>query len=576
MLYLRLLLLAVLVAFTTAAFGQQPAVFEPYTIFPLSQEAQTVAIGDLNSDTRDDIAVAAWPSALFVLYQQDDGTLGTPVQLAAPNMPLGLVIADLDADGRNDLAVGGDSGRIYIYYQQPGGTFGLPTICYAYGSVNSLTIADVNNDGFADIAATSSSYPAFFVLLQMASGAFDLPKFYQVNGANARCICASDCNSDGLPDLAMLLEDQICFQTQNPLGEFDLPQYLPSLWAHSMAAGDVTGDGLNDLVFTVSTNQPDSAVGVFNQTSAGFAVEPIMYSAYDFIGPLVLADIDGDDRIDIATAHAGYEAVSIFHQTSEGVLGTENIIPASYATSYQCGSVAAGDLNSDGFIDLAVADWWNGLTVFLHTRASDTTPPICTLEFSGTSGLNGWYVSHVLVNITASDDENGTGIKSVYYALNEGGWQDYAGPFNVSIEGITSIGYCAEDMAGNRSEEQWIEVRVDTEPPSLLLTPSLTSLWPPNGKVINVPIEVTAVDVTSGLAGLHLKVIDEYGLANQDIDVPSGWIEIPLEASRDSHDPDDRIYTLVLTGADAAGNTASAQAEIIVPKSKLKEPKKNK
>ena len=130
--------------------------FESPVVYGLSQEAKTVAVGDLNGDGRDDVAVTAWPSALYVLYQQPDGSLGPPVQLYSPNMPLGLAIGDLNRDSRMDLAVGGSSGTILLYYQLNDGTLGWPDICFGYGLVNSLVIDDLNGDGLADIADTSA------------------------------------------------------------------------------------------------------------------------------------------------------------------------------------------------------------------------------------------------------------------------------------------------------------------------------------------------------------------------------------------------------------------------------------
>ncbi|HOP79564.1 MAG TPA: VCBS repeat-containing protein, partial [Armatimonadota bacterium] len=101
--------------------GQSTDEFEPYMLLPLGQEAQTAAIGDLNGDGLNDIAVTAWPSAIYVLYQQSDGTAGSPVELSAPQMPLGLAIGDINGDGLADLAAGGTSGQIWLYYQQPDG-----------------------------------------------------------------------------------------------------------------------------------------------------------------------------------------------------------------------------------------------------------------------------------------------------------------------------------------------------------------------------------------------------------------------------------------------------------------------
>jgi len=85
---LRITLLLLVLASARLAHGVP--LLDPSVTYPVNQEAQTLAIGDLNNDSRDDAAVAAWPSAVYVFYQQEGGDLAAPVQLPSPNMPLGI------------------------------------------------------------------------------------------------------------------------------------------------------------------------------------------------------------------------------------------------------------------------------------------------------------------------------------------------------------------------------------------------------------------------------------------------------------------------------------------------------
>src|SRR3990170_55893 len=112
--FLRLPFFFALLLVSATASAQTPALLEPYSTYPLVQEAQTVAIGDLNGDGRDDVAVAAWPSALYVMYQNSSGLLDPLVELFAPTMPLGLAMGDLNGDGRKDLAIGGAYGEVWL------------------------------------------------------------------------------------------------------------------------------------------------------------------------------------------------------------------------------------------------------------------------------------------------------------------------------------------------------------------------------------------------------------------------------------------------------------------------------
>jgi len=567
----KLSLLITLLA--AACWAESPAEFEPYTYYWLEQEAETVAVGDLNGDGRDDVALTVWPSAVLVFYQQEDGTLGTPVALSAPNMPLGLAIADLDGNGRLDLAVGGTGGLILLYYQQPDGTLGIPSVCSGYGNINSMALNDFNGDGLVDIAMTTGSTAAAFLFLQNGSGRFGLPLVYPVAGANARCVTALDYNSDGRRDIALLLRDQACCLIGNAAGGYDAPRYFPALWAHSLAAGDVTGDGRDDLVFSAAVNQPQALIGVYAQPAIWPSPAQLLtYASLDCAAPIALADIDGDGRIDVLAAHSGYAALTVFHQTAEGTLGPWESYEIPYSSFYQPGALAVGDLNSDGLPDVALADPWNGLVLLLHTKASDTTTPTVSAELSGALGVGGWYVSPVVITLTAEDNAGGSGVKAVYYTLDGVTWLTCSGPVTIAAEGVTWFGYCAEDLAGNKSEAQQVEIKVDTKPPTLALTPSTATLWPPKGKPVDVSVAFSAVDATSAVAALHLKVVDEYGLLQPEMDVTTSPVTVTLIASRNETDKDGRAYTLVLTGTDGAGNTASVQSTVVVPHSNSGKP----
>ena len=153
-------------------------------------------------------------------------------------------------------------------------------------------------------------------------------------------------------------------------------------------------------------------------------------------------------------------------------MGDWTTYPVPYSNNYECGALAVGDLNSDGSPDLAIADMWNGLVVLLHTPDAaaplpDTTAPVCTASVSGTLGLDGWYTSAVTVTLTAEDEAGGSGLSGILTTRDGTTWSSYSEPLVLSEQGVTTIGYCAEDNAGNRSQVQWVSVKVDTAPPVL-------------------------------------------------------------------------------------------------------------
>lgn len=565
----------ILLLVCAGAVAQSSAQLEPYSTYYVGQQAQTAVIGDFNGDGRDDVAVAAWPSAVYVFYQQQDGSLGEPIEMFAPNMPLGLAVGDLNADGRNDLAVGGTDGNVFVYYQAYGGLSAMPVVCYAYGNITSIAIGDLTGDGLADLAVGTQSWNALFVIPQMAGGGFDLPEFYLFTGHNGRCVTICDLNADGANDVAMLVDDNICCFFGTGGGGFEAPFYLSALWAHSLVYADANGDGLNDLIFTVATNQPDSALGVYAQAASGAFAPVQLYPAYDFVQALAALDIDGDGAADLTAACAGYEALTVHMGGIDG-LGPFATYPAPYCNNYQPGALAAGDLNCDGAPDLALADPWSGLVVFLNAGKSDTTAPTCDVEVTGTPGANGWYVSAVKVDAAAFDEPGGSGLQAVYRRIGDGPWELHTAPLTLEQDGVWLVGFRAEDVAGNVSQEHLVRVQIDCTAPELALAPAENTLWPPSKQVVEMPVTVAAADAVSGLDMLTLSVVDEYGLVEPQVEVTSSPVFIKLVADREGGDKDGRTYTLVLTGTDKAGNTAMVSSTVTVPASSPKKPKESK
>ena len=96
----------------------------------------------------------------------------------------------------------------------------------------------------------------------------------------------------------------------------------------------------------------------------------------------------------------------------------------------------------------------------------DTTPPATTALLSGTEGDNGWYVSNVIVTLTADDPSPGSGVAAIYYALDDPeDVQTYLAPFTISTDGIHTVYYCAVDNAGNKEAVQTMEIKIDQTPP---------------------------------------------------------------------------------------------------------------
>jgi 6-phosphogluconolactonase (cycloisomerase 2 family) len=187
----------------------------------------------------------------------------------------------------------------------------------------------------------------------------------------------------------------------------------------------------------------------------------------------------------------------------------------------------------------------------------DTTPPVIVPQLSGTSGNNGWYRSSVTVTWSVGDPESG--IASLTGCSPTTLTTDTAG---------VTLTCSATNGAGLKSSVP-VTIKIDATPPVISGMPAAgCSLWPPNGKMVQVAT-VTAADALSRLAPGSFQVT---GTSNEppsapEISIspngPGGYI-IQLQEDR-SGTGTGRIYTLTATASDLAGNTASVTATCTVP-----------
>jgi hypothetical protein len=146
----------------------------------------------------------------------------------------------------------------------------------------------------------------------------------------------------------------------------------------AVAIGDVTGDGRSDVVVTngyTGDAAVDFRLWVFAQTSSGALAPPVSYvTAGSYVNRVVsvaVGDITGDGRDDVVVGVANV-GVQVFPQTVPGTLAA----PATYSTP-EGRQVRLGRLDGNGSLDVAAIGWGSGtVAVLLNDGAGGLQAPI--------------------------------------------------------------------------------------------------------------------------------------------------------------------------------------------------------
>ncbi|MBE2317588.1 VCBS repeat-containing protein [Solirubrobacter sp. CPCC 204708] len=410
---------------------------------PLGIEPGAVAIVDLNRDGRQDL-VAARVSGVTVHLAQADGTYDSagPYVTGGTSAPNTVRVAELTGDGRPDLVVWAHH-ELHALHAQPGGGFVSALVA---APPDEPVVADTDGDGRAELLYAQDTVR---VGEAQPDGSYAWEQL--LTAADAEKLAAGDIDGDGHTDL-------IAFHAQGSASLLPgTPSGLgpPRTWAYPVAPGDETmlrdidADGRGDLVL----RRGRLLLVRHGRPGPDFGPE-VSHDLGGTGGRLLIADLNGDGRLDVGTKTA--DAVTVLPGVLGGELGAPVNHPLLDGVVQGFGDLD-GDVRPDALISRA-----DGLHVLPNrTQLVTLAPPVVRDDqVTVTHALAGFpaAVHSLELHVKGPQDADFVRRSTVFPPRSGTTTFTVAGDGDVRIKAV-AVGWDGEPLV--TSEPQEVTTRVD-------------------------------------------------------------------------------------------------------------------
>jgi hypothetical protein len=353
------------------------------TSYAVGSTPDSVAVADLNGDGKLDLIIAnAGSNTVSVLLGNGAGGFGSATSFNVGTSPASVTVGDLNGDGKLDLVVANTgSNTVSVLLGNSAGSFGTRSNFATGAAPNSVAIGDLNGDGNPDLVVGTSEPDAIFgkdisVLLGTGNGSFGAPTG-KYAGSSPRAATIADVNGDGNLDVIVgsTLTDDIVILSGNGAGGFSSTRSIGvgSEKAVAFAVGDLNGDGNADIV--VAGDPSGAGSGhvhiLLGDGAGGFDLATFYSLSVANPNSVAIGDLNGDGKVDLAVGDAGGNIV-LLNGNGDGTFQSAT----KFVTGSGTNSVVTGDFNGDGKLDLAVVAGTASGTAAVYLNTGPNLNPV--------------------------------------------------------------------------------------------------------------------------------------------------------------------------------------------------------
>jgi hypothetical protein len=366
--------------------------------FATGARPYSVAIGDIDGDGKADIVTAnQTANTVSVLRNTGSGSslsFATKVDFTTGPTPFSVALGDMDGDGKLDIAIVNRGDNTISVLRNTGSVGNLSFAAKTDFATSvlpwSIAIGDMDGDGRPDLAVANLGANSASILRNTSSvGSLSFDnKIDLTTGATPRAVAIGDIDGDGKAELVTANQGEnsvSVFRNTGSAGTISFAaktDFTTGQAPLSVAIGDLDGDGKLDVS---AGNFTDNTVSVLRNTSSvgtlGFAAKTDFATGSAPSG-VAFGDIDGDGKPELAITNQTAFTISLLRNTSS--IGSLNLTPkVDLATGQNPFSLAIGDLNNDGKLDFATADYSdNTVSVLVNNPVFSTNANLSNLNLS--------------------------------------------------------------------------------------------------------------------------------------------------------------------------------------------------